>query len=57
MITAELNVQNYAALSACYGGAFAVSAINYVRSIRRQEQKEPYTYLLKARRAFGNNRG
>lgn len=46
-ITSDLNLTKTVALAGSLGMAFAVSAVIYQRNLRRQEDRNPYTYLLK----------
>lgn len=52
VITSDLNLTKAIALAGSLGMAFTVSAVNYARNLRRQENKNPYTYLLKMDKGF-----
>ena len=52
VITSDLNLTKAIALAGSLGMAFSVSAVSYTRNLRRQENKNPYTYLLKMDKVF-----
>lgn len=52
VITSDLNMTKMVALAGSLGMAFAVSAVSYARNLWRQENRNPYTYLLKMDKRF-----